>query len=256
MLGVAQRAPTDQKELRQARGVDDRHSKGRIADEILAAVRDGIDNEPPQAPRSSDDLDRTMRPAVTLVSAWVSQLARDERIASTAELVPATPGQLARQGAPPSEVLFLLEGVIRVKGGDPAPASVEAPTAINLVDVLKGHPLRHTLVADGRIVALRLGAPAFLTMLGDNIATAQGLFRMLIASPTALDWSTISGPSPTAPTSSSSSARLCGNLSPCAASPRPPSSPRPPGPTPTGSSSSSTSTRTRSPGTGTWAATS
>lgn len=80
VLGVAQRAPTDQKELRQARGVDDRHSKGRIADEILAAVREGMDNEPPQAPRSSDDLDRTMRPAVTLVSAWVSQLARDQRI--------------------------------------------------------------------------------------------------------------------------------------------------------------------------------
>ena len=27
-----------------------------------------------------DDLDRTLRPAVTLVSAWVSQVAKDERI--------------------------------------------------------------------------------------------------------------------------------------------------------------------------------
>ena len=44
------------------------------------AVQDGKGNEPPDAPASPDDLDRNLRPAVTLVSAWVSQLARDEKI--------------------------------------------------------------------------------------------------------------------------------------------------------------------------------
>ena len=80
ILGVAQRAPTSERELSQARGVDGRHAKGAIAEEILAAVREGRDADPPEAPPSNDDLDRRLRPAVTLISAWVGQLARDERI--------------------------------------------------------------------------------------------------------------------------------------------------------------------------------
>ena len=80
ILGIAQRAPKTTKELRQARGVDERHSRGGLADEILAAVEAGRDEPPPEPPRSSDDLDRNLRPAITLISAWVSQMARDERI--------------------------------------------------------------------------------------------------------------------------------------------------------------------------------
>ena len=80
ILGICQRAPSTLKELSQARGVDDRHARGGIADEILDAVRAAKGSPPPTAPPSADDLDRNMRPAVTLVSAWVGQLARDERI--------------------------------------------------------------------------------------------------------------------------------------------------------------------------------
>jgi ribonuclease D len=80
ILGICQRAPSTLKELSQARGVDDRHARGGIADEILEAVRAAKGAPPPQSPPSADDLDRNMRPAVTLVSAWVGQLARDERI--------------------------------------------------------------------------------------------------------------------------------------------------------------------------------
>lgn len=80
ILGVSQRAPSTLKELGQARGIDDRHSKGKIADEILDAVRAGQHNEAPVAVKSPDDLDRNLRPAITLVSAWMSQLARDEKI--------------------------------------------------------------------------------------------------------------------------------------------------------------------------------
>lgn len=80
ILGISQRAPSTLKELSQARGVDERHARGAIADEILEAVRAAKGSPPPTPPPSADDLDRNMRPAVTLVSAWVGQLARDERI--------------------------------------------------------------------------------------------------------------------------------------------------------------------------------
>ena len=80
ILGISQRAPSTLKELSQARGVDDRHARGAIAEEILDAVRSAKGSPAPTPPPSADDLDRNMRPAVTLVSAWVGQLARDERI--------------------------------------------------------------------------------------------------------------------------------------------------------------------------------
>ncbi len=80
ILGISQRAPSTIKELSQARGVDERHSRGGLAEEILEAVRAAKGAPAPTPPPSADDLERSMRPAVTLVSAWVAQLARDERL--------------------------------------------------------------------------------------------------------------------------------------------------------------------------------
>jgi ribonuclease D len=80
ILGIAQRAPDTARELAQARGVDERHVRGATAEELLVAVREGCAAAPPEAPASSEDLERHLRPAVTLISAWMSQLARDESI--------------------------------------------------------------------------------------------------------------------------------------------------------------------------------
>jgi ribonuclease D len=80
ILGIAQRQPTTVDELAQARGVDERHRRGRIGREIVAAVAEGKVAEPPPVPDAVDELDRSKRPAITLVSAWVSQVARDARI--------------------------------------------------------------------------------------------------------------------------------------------------------------------------------
>jgi ribonuclease D len=83
VLGIAQRQPTTTSELKQARGVDDRLARGDIAAEILDAVRTGLAAEPPETRSSTDELERELRPAVALISAWVSQVARDERIDTT-----------------------------------------------------------------------------------------------------------------------------------------------------------------------------
>lgn len=78
--GIAQREPSNVSELAQARGVDDRHLRGGIAQEILRAVDEGRRN-PVELPKSEgDDIDRHLRPAITLISAWVSEVARTEQI--------------------------------------------------------------------------------------------------------------------------------------------------------------------------------
>jgi ribonuclease D len=80
VLGISQRQPTNTKELSQARGVDDRFTRGKVAEQLLAAVAEGRAAEPPPAIASNEDLDRDLRPAVTLIAAWVSQVAKRERI--------------------------------------------------------------------------------------------------------------------------------------------------------------------------------
>ncbi len=82
VLGIAQRQPTSMDELRQARGVDERSIRGGFAEEILAAVKEGASRTPPDLPAGTEDVDKELRPAITLISAWVSQLARTERIDS------------------------------------------------------------------------------------------------------------------------------------------------------------------------------
>ncbi len=80
ILGISQKHPTSQAELSQARGVEERHSRGAMGAEILAAVADGLTRDVQSPSPDVDDLDRSLRPAVTLVSAWVSEVARAERI--------------------------------------------------------------------------------------------------------------------------------------------------------------------------------
>jgi ribonuclease D len=84
LVGIAQKPPADADGLRRVRGLDDRHVRGAAAEQILAAVRRGQ-----EMPRSeyrlppAGDVDRDLRPAVTLVSAWISQLSRDLGIDTT-----------------------------------------------------------------------------------------------------------------------------------------------------------------------------
>ena len=81
VVGIANDAPRTLDQLRRIRGVDHRHLRGSHAQEILAAVEEGRslpDTAVLLPPR--DDVDRRIRPAVTLLAAWVGQLARDQHI--------------------------------------------------------------------------------------------------------------------------------------------------------------------------------
>jgi ribonuclease D len=81
VVALAQRAPTRVEDLRAVRGVEDRHTRGEVAKGLLAAIADGLEH-PVESTSSSGEteLERSLRPAVTLVSAWVAQVARAEEI--------------------------------------------------------------------------------------------------------------------------------------------------------------------------------
>jgi ribonuclease D len=84
VVTIAQRPPRSVNELHKMRGLDDRHLRGKQADELLAAVAVALDQPPePRNDQPPRDLDRELRPAVGLVAAWVSQLARNLEIDTT-----------------------------------------------------------------------------------------------------------------------------------------------------------------------------
>ena len=81
VVGIATNPPTTAEQLGRVRGLDERQARGRIGEELLAAVQRGLEHpEPASARTRRDDLERDHRPAVTLVSAWLSQLGRQLRI--------------------------------------------------------------------------------------------------------------------------------------------------------------------------------
>jgi ribonuclease D len=81
VVSVANRAPQTIDDLKRVRGLDDRMRRGALAEQLLAAVRRGVEEGPPdRSARRPDQVDRAMRPGVALASAWVSQLARTHRI--------------------------------------------------------------------------------------------------------------------------------------------------------------------------------
>jgi ribonuclease D len=78
VVGVAGAAPTTVDELRSLRGVDGRNLRGGMAEELLTVVQAAKDDTPLRAPTSNvPEMPAELRPAVPLVSAWVSQRARD-----------------------------------------------------------------------------------------------------------------------------------------------------------------------------------
>jgi ribonuclease D len=84
LVGIAQRPPADREALRRVRGLDERHLRGTVPDELLSAVAAGV-----ELPRhrlrlpAANVVDRDLRPAVSLISSWVGQLGRQLHIDPT-----------------------------------------------------------------------------------------------------------------------------------------------------------------------------
>ncbi|CAN5723832.1 ribonuclease D [soil metagenome] len=81
VVGIAQRPPRNAGDLKKVRGLDGRHLRDGVSAQILTAVEEGR-HRPADEPSAAvtGDVDRHLRPAIGLVSAWISQLARDLKL--------------------------------------------------------------------------------------------------------------------------------------------------------------------------------
>ncbi len=74
IVALAQRPPSNKEELRRVRGIDDRFASGRHGDELLEVIRKAKQRRDPVPARVDKRSDaRALRPAATLVSAWLAQ---------------------------------------------------------------------------------------------------------------------------------------------------------------------------------------
>lgn len=87
LLSVAQRCPRTTDELSSCRGIDGRLTHGTLAQALVDAVRRGLSRaesgELSFPSPEGEDLEKTMRPAVTLVGVWVAELARQSDLDPT-----------------------------------------------------------------------------------------------------------------------------------------------------------------------------
>ena len=142
ILGISQKQPATVAELGLCRGVDDRHTRGVIAKDILAAVQEGMASEAALPAGDGEELDRSLRPAVTLVSAWVSEVARQQRIdtallATRNDLVAFLRGDADARLASGWRGAFLGEGIRRLVGGHAA-LTFDGHGGLSLIDVDQG----------------------------------------------------------------------------------------------------------------------
>jgi ribonuclease D len=144
VVTVANRPPTSPRDLKGMRGLEGRVPGGAAAEELIEAVRRGqaIDARDLRLP-PVDDFERDLRPAVTLVSAWVSQLARDLGIetallATRSDLQAFLSGDSAARLANGWRAQLVGEPVRRLVDGEAALAFRPGSADLVLVDVPPG----------------------------------------------------------------------------------------------------------------------
>lgn len=84
VAGIAHKPPASGGDLREIRGLEGKGLRGTVVDELLAAVQRGLALDPSDlVVPPADDVDRTLRPAIALVTAWIGQLAHDLQLDAT-----------------------------------------------------------------------------------------------------------------------------------------------------------------------------
>lgn len=81
IVGIAGKPPKDVEDMRAIRGLDERNARGKVGESLLGAVEEGrtLAEDAIRLPKR-EEVDRDLRAAVALVSAWVTQVSRLLRI--------------------------------------------------------------------------------------------------------------------------------------------------------------------------------
>ncbi len=83
LMGVIQKPPRSRDDLTSIRGIDGRHLKSPGLDHLLGAVAQGLALGPDElVVPERDDTDRTLGPAVSVISAWLNQRAHELQLES------------------------------------------------------------------------------------------------------------------------------------------------------------------------------
>ena len=107
VVSIAAAAPATPDGFKGLRGVDARSIKPQVSDEILAVVAGAKGSRPTRPPSNNlPEMPAELRPAVPLVSAWVSQLSRDLELETSLlatrsdleDLLRGTPGARLTEG--------------------------------------------------------------------------------------------------------------------------------------------------------------
>lgn len=80
VVGVAQRVPKSEADLLAIRGLDRRHLRNDATAELLSAVQLGLRADAPAKKERQSELPKELKPVVSLVTSWISQLARDHAL--------------------------------------------------------------------------------------------------------------------------------------------------------------------------------
>jgi len=80
IVTISQKTPRNKSALKGIRALDSRYLRAEVAEEIIAAVQSGIESEDLPEIVKTLELSKSMRPAITLISSWLSQLARNNRL--------------------------------------------------------------------------------------------------------------------------------------------------------------------------------
>jgi ribonuclease D len=83
LLGISQAQPQSSEDLFRARGVEQRQLGAEMTREVLAAVAQGVVLDVKFPVSDQEDVDKDLRPAVGLITAWVGELARIHQIDAT-----------------------------------------------------------------------------------------------------------------------------------------------------------------------------
>ena len=83
LLGISHAMPHTVAELSSIRGLESRQIGGLVGQEIVDAVQAGREIEAKIPHTDHDDVDKEFRPAMSLIAAWIGELAREHHVDAT-----------------------------------------------------------------------------------------------------------------------------------------------------------------------------